>query len=406
MKLYHILALTCLLGYLLVPHFVFVQMQQSSLGTGLLAVAAVLLAYYAARRRLHLTRLQLGILFVISFSIVFSCLQFGFDLVLRQILSLMGISVVFLATNSMFRAHLDGNPRDLRRSFSWIFTFLVMIGVAGKLRIFTPGNYALLPKPIFPFSEESHYALTLSVVACAYMMQLRPKFRIAVCLLLGGLAIWFPNTTMLGASLFIAAVLFSLRAALIFIGLGTVVLLAPAHWLTAIDVDYFGQRLKVGESAENLTTVIYFQGWEQGWIATWEGRGIGVGFQRFGSEPPGSRAQYVDAVYGLDLNRKDGSNVGSKLLGEFGLIGLLALVAAACAGVWAFRGLRRLRGRDAPFSVHVLHLSVVYMFIIELFFRGLGYLNPTLFLYLYCISRLGMTRYMRHSLGRLSASTR
>ena len=380
------------LGYLTVPHFVFVYFQQSSVGIGLLFVSVGLLVLYAAKGRLAITPLQLATLFVIFLSIVSSCLLFDSSAITRQLVSFICIGLVCVATNELFRDVALRRPEAVRAVISNTFWFLVLIGITGKLRFFSPGVYAGYPKPIFPFAEESHYALTLGVIACIYMMQIQPRLRLGIPIVLLGFAAWFPNATMLCSALMLTAVVFNFRTLLAWTALfGAIFIFVPDKWIDAVDVEYFNRRIKVGEEATNLTTVIYFQGWEQAWIATSESGGLGVGFQRFGAESAGRHAEFVRDVYRTELNRRDGSNLGSKVIGEFGFVGFALLIVAAVVGVGAFFRLRALRGIPAD-PAEVACLGIAYMFLVELFFRGLGYFNPMFLFYLFCLPRTSIVR--------------
>ena len=235
------------LGYLTVPHFVFVYFQQSSVGIGLLFVSMGLLVFYAAKGRLAITSLQLATLFVIFLSIVSSCLLFDSSAINRQLVSFICIGLVCVATNGLFRDVALRRPEVVRAVISNAFWFLVLIGITGKLRLFDPGVYAGYPKPIFPFAEESHYALTLGVIACIYMTQIQPRLRLGIPILLLGFAAWFPNTTMLCSALMLTAVLFSFRTLLAWTALIGAIFCIMG-WINSSSLVTYYSKMATGDS--------------------------------------------------------------------------------------------------------------------------------------------------------------
>jgi hypothetical protein len=376
-----------LLGFLTVPHFVFVYFGQSSVAMGLFAYAVSLLLLYAGRSRLRLNTTQWGILGIVTTSILF---YRGSDLS-RQLLSLAVMALIFFAANCLFRDLERQSDRALRRIVKCFFFLLLAIGINGKLSLLAPGAYA--PEiTVFPFYEPSHFALTFCPVACAYLLQLQGWRRLGAAGLCLAMALWYPNTTFLAGCVLMFLVI--LRAWLLLFGGAVLALVGAYVGFQEVErlpqYEYFASRMGGQEADDNLTYLVYVQGWEQARIAVSGTYGLGVGFQRFGREPAGETADRIESRYGVPVNRQDGSNLGTKLIGEFGLLGAMATALMVLRAGWSFFQLRKLCRRKLvrARTIDVLFLSCALMFVIEVFFRGMSYFNPMLYLYCYSVGRL------------------
>ena len=379
-----------LIGLFTVPSFVFVFLDQSSLTAGLVLYALFLIAIYSLRKRHTLTKTQVVLLCLAMLSIVASNVILKTGDLSRQAWSWVALAVIFVGTNHLFRSIEHRGGIKIRTIIKIVFHALLVIGLIGKMRLLDIGMYSTASKPIFPFSEESHYALTIGPIACVYMMQIAPRFRILIPVILLGMGLWYPNLTLLLEATFLFALLINLRTFVVVI----VVMLgiyASAEWLAELEgVKYAKSRIFASDEKENLTKLVYLQGWEQARIATRESHGLGIGFQSFGKESSGDYSIRVQNFHGSELNRKDGSTLGAKLVGEFGVIGAVLVIGAVMLSAYAFIRLRRtVRIRAVSTSDHdYIYLSIAYMFMIEMVFRGFSYFNPMILLYLYGIGRL------------------
>ena len=380
-----------LLGYLTVPQFIFVYFNQSSLAAGLIGVSAVLALYYVPYGKFYVTKWQVVALIVILISIAVSNLRLKLTLLDRQILSFFAWAFVLVSTNNFFGALVGSGNRVLKNAFKYSFYFLLSLGVLGKLYSLKIGSYGNAAKPIFPFSEESHFSLTFGPVALVYMMQLSKARQYLVPLTMLGLALWYPNVTMFLSSLFVLGVILNIRVIVVVALIFAASFLTPAHVLNEINLSYFRDRIQTPVEGANLSNVVYRQGWDQARIGNIESYGLGLGFQAFGTEADGIYVKLIDETYNIELNRKDGSNLGSKIFAEFGILGAAGLLGGAAAGIGAFLCLRRIRRVSAE-PAELVYLGVTYIFVLELFFRGLGYFNPMFFLYLFCLSRTSILR--------------
>ena len=145
------------------------------------------------------------------------------------------------------------------------------------------------------------------------------------------------------------------------------------------DLSYFSDRLNFSEEAQNLSTLVYLQGWQsiaEAWELT---HGIGRGFQQmgvFGTDVPA--AELIRSILEFDLNLFDGGFTFSKILTEFGVFGAIMVAAYAAVAIHAAAVLRGVSmGTRSALSVRVLSASFIVGYAAELLLRGAGYFTPT-----------------------------
>lgn len=243
-----------------------------------------------------------------------------------------------------------------------------LFGLAG-ISFFPPTT----SKPVGIFSEPSLFGLVvcpLLTYACAARMR---HARLALLFfVIWALAI--QNLTTLMAALLAASVLAQFR----FIDAIAVVAMILAITLY-VDVQYFMDRLVISGESDNLSVLVLLQGWEHALIMLGESGGWGGGFQQFGFQGVSGDANDKLAKLGYEhLNVLDGGSVAAKMVGEFGYVGVAALVTYLYL---FFRALRRARSASLYGSGGELFLAAcIISFSIELFVRGVGYFTPTCFL--------------------------
>jgi hypothetical protein len=389
-----------LIGYLTVPSFVFVYLQQSSLRAGLMAYSVFLALFYLIRKgRLSITPLQLCIGALIAFSIVL----YRTDDLPRQIFSLVAIVFIFVSTNRFFDEIASCSAETLKSVISTVFYTLIVAALLGKHSLISIGHFDTY-KSAFPFSEPSHLALTLGPFACAYMFYVRRTRRFLVPLAVCSLALWYPNLTMLAVALLLFVVFLPFwvlvaGAAAIAFGAAYIGEEGLQH---LPQYDYVAGRIGHSDTTDNLTYLVYIEGFQQAAIALEDTNGLGIGFQRLGKERAGEAADHIERHFGVPVSRQDGSNLGFKLVGEFGYLGVFLCCSMFLISGFALFRLRQVHFSCAPAELNfdILLHSCIYMFLIEVAFRGLSYFNPMLFLYIYGIGTLSRHRRLHRSISR------
>lgn len=294
---------------------------------------------------------------------------------LRFGLSLGLLLVFLLGTLALDRQLFAASDAAFHRAASTTLVLLALTGALG-LAGFAPNLGIEFAKPVFPFTEPSHFALSALPLFLYYGVTSRGLAR-QFALLAGVTAAFaLQNLTMLSA----AAVAVLICARPLTLALLSVPLVFA---LPLLDLQYFAARLDFSPESDNLSALVFAQGWQLIDESLRNSRFWGLGFQQlgvFGSEV--EFAVVINALIGEDSNLSDGGFNFSKLVSEFGLFGLLATGAhLVFAGRFALR-LRQLAQQsiDVPRST-VFACAVVVSFTVDLFVRGNGYFTASSLMY-------------------------
>jgi hypothetical protein len=146
---------------------------------------------------------------------------------------------------------------------------------------------------------------------------------------------------------------------------------------------YVLDRITFSADTDNLTALVFLSGYERAYETLAQGYWLGVGFQQMGFVGPSG--ELLDRIYlvteGLESNLYDGGTLASKLIVEFGLLGVVMVVLY-------IRGLIRIfaNGIQAKLTPYTLFLTGVYVtFSCYLFVRGTGYLSPAAVLFFFVV---------------------
>jgi hypothetical protein len=267
---------------------------------------------------------------------------------------------------------------ELSRALKRCFLFLVVIAICGLADFMQPPAAVSYPKPMFPFTEPSHFVLVLTPFLIYFCVSAEPwkrLFYIAAALL--GTAL-LENLTMAAATVAAAALCLRVRYILIITGL-----LVPV--LASLDLTYFTQRLVFGVESTNLSSLVYLQGWQMLIESVVSTHGLGLGFQQlgvFGTNVPASAQLHI--LLGDSLNLLDGGFNMAKLLSEFGVFGGFLLVVFFYYALQAILLLRRTAlYRERHPTALLFAAACIVGYSIELLLRGTGYFTPTGILLVY-----------------------
>ena len=162
------------------------------------------------------------------------------------------------------------------------------------------------------------------------------------------------------------------------------------YFLSGLDQDvwsYYLTRVVFWESS-NLSALVYLQGWTDAWLGLNQNLGLGLGFQRMGTTEPSEISEKIYLMIGEYKNRADGSFLASKVIAEFGLLGVAA-IGAYLRGVYKYARNPGFLEVEQNRIAYGLYLA----FFIELFVRGYGYFSPGIVLV--CISWMHLHRAHR-----------
>jgi hypothetical protein len=243
-----------------------------------------------------------------------------------------------------------------------------------------PGSWE---KPVFPFTEPSHFALMLNPFL-AHAVFANKGIRRGIWLIVG-LAIAYAgqSLTLLACVLAMGLMCMSLRgiaffSLLVFVG------------SKFVELAYFEDRVNFGSDTRNISSLVYRQGWELLQDSIERTSGWGIGFQQLGYVPFNSpAADFLYSITRSDLNLTDGGFLLSKTVSEFGIVGVFMIAIYSYAFARALIAIRR-SSRDSSTSIpRSLFFSwcVICSFSMDIIVRGLGYFSgqSLLFLSALCI---------------------
>ena len=271
---------------------------------------------------------------------------------------------------------LKASEREVKATLSLSFGVLC-VALSLRLTGMEPRS-DFYGKPIFPFSETSHFVLAFVPVLLYRCATSSRRAALGWLSFSFAIALGLESMTLLIASLLIAIV--CRRTLLVTLG-GLVIGLG----VIPFQLDYFLSRLDPSNSSDNISSLVYVQGWQLLIEAMSQTFGWGVGFQQLGQH--GTSAAAADTLLnlltgsGLDaLNLTDGSFVFAKLTGEMGVFGFLLSVVLVIAAVHSIRVLRWVGRRIPERSIIVFARCVLISFMVDMFIRGTGYFAGSTFL--------------------------
>lgn len=298
--------------------------------------------------------------------------DFSFD-TSRCIESELLLSILLCCGILFYRLVLSSTPRCVLQSIRIAYAVFVAMGLFGVLAIRLNGGAS---KAVLFFLEPAHFALAFMYLNAPMLFVTRGWSRASVSVISVLLAVGLQNLTLLVASL-LTLVVISRR--------GTVAVLIAIVTLTAATgtTDYFTSRLELSSSSNNLSALVWLQGWENASDILNRTSAIGIGFQQLGLDPArGDAADKIYELFGDSLNEKDGGSLAAKVVSELGALGILAILfyLIACSKTLSILSVIS-RGDVHDADIHrIFSASIILMLSIELFVRGPGYFSPGLLL--------------------------
>lgn len=370
-------------SWFLFPSFAMVMFSFSSFAAGMLVISLSVIFF---KSKFRIKRIFLCLIFVAVFSAAFSYFILDQPANLKQVLSIAGLFICGVGISQIFDDHIDSNHE--KNTARWIKKFYFLLVFIGFIGIFIPlriGPYESLSTPVFPFSEPSHFALVYAPIACLALLVCHGKMRIYICIISLAFALLTPSLTILIVTVLLLLLALSINN-IILLGIAVFFSISSMHVVAPDLLDYFMVRLS-SDSSENLSRLVYTQGWENMFSAFLLTSGFGIGFQNFGNEPPGPSTLILDSLHDSALNRADGGFLMAKIVGEFGVVGFMFVLFLLITSIVAGYILRR-RIQKMSFTHNTLDLfplCAIYMLIVELFFRGVGYFSPSLLFAIFCL---------------------
>ncbi len=150
---------------------------------------------------------------------------------------------------------------------------------------------------------------------------------------------------------------------------------------------------------ENLSSLVYVQGWQDAWTNFVRTRGFGLGFNMMGCHPlPDIAVRRVLSLRNFEeLNAEDGSFQFGKIVSEFGICGILFYVAIIW---WWIQLEKRIQSTDADDErcAASIQAAFIFCFIASSFIRAAGYFSGGPLLWVVAVS--GASQWQKRQVAR------
>jgi len=256
-----------------------------------------------------------------------------------------------------------------------MFYILCAIGMVGAVLII---GGVVQDKSMVFFSEPSAFALIFLPFFSFALFYARGTTTIIIFIVSFSIALAVQNLTLLVGLVFCVIALKKVRILPLAVAFCLMLFVWTFYQFT-YDYTYFSSRLSFANST-NFSVLVYLSGLERAFLNFTESLGLGTGFQQMGyNGVVGESQKVLESLGAGHLNLYDGSFIASKFISEFGLIGLIFCILFTLKFIKSFISFNSKKSYSAQ---HVLAYCFLLSFIIPLFIRGAGYLNPYVFMML------------------------
>lgn len=267
-------------------------------------------------------------------------------------------------------------------SFEMILKVVVILflsfGLFGVLLKINSFGYEGYPKSIFFFYEPSNYAMNVSPFIMASLYAIKNKIYGLVCLLVYLIiAVNVQSLVMVVFWLF-GVLLFFYDSWNKFFLIFFILIFLMFSLFFLPDVEYYTSRLYIAEDSDNLSALVYLQSWHEICQSLIDSNGLGLGFQKAGTNQPTDVAEKIYDMVGFYKNRNDAGFLMAKIVIEFGFLGLFVIL------VYSFKVVNFFVNVNANNLFIRFFKSMSMLTFLELYFRGFGYFTFGMFLIFSC----------------------
>ncbi|ELE9244108.1 hypothetical protein RM352_000443 [Enterobacter kobei] len=268
----------------------------------------------------------------------------------------------------------DAFDFDIHSTIVFVMSIIMLNGMISlsKIDFFNTG----LEKPTFLFQEPSHFALACAPFLIYFsFINIRNRLRLSLLLAFGLWGVYIQNFTMIFAVLlaYIITAKNLLPAFIIFCISGI-----PVYIFIESDFFvYYRERLDLSGDTSNLSALVLMQGWENAFLTLRQSI-LGAGFQQYGiSTAYGDISNKIFGMINIYINQFDGGATAPKIIGEFGVLGILIVILYVIGWCKIFIAARR--NRFTADRKLLLFYSLYLASLLEFFIRGAGYFTPGMF---------------------------
>lgn len=381
-----------------VPPYFFVAFDFDSLAPGLIVSSFVIsLILWKEIKNLSVIDVFIitSIILLLICDSLISLFFFGYK---KPILSTIFI-VPFICSILISKVLCRSSTVNVISSLNVLCFAVLILGFLSIIFPFSPGNYGALEKDVFPFYEQSHYALALGILAFPVVLTSSGLYSLFLIIMIFSLGLLFPNLTMIVFAIALTPIALARYGSKIYYSLILLLFLVILLIvLTYSDkLDYFLERINFLES-ENLTALVYLQGWQLLIESLKDSNGVGIGFQMLGSNiaPNVPATDVIQALYGKSFNLEDGGFLAAKLISEFGIFGILLVTSFVLLVIVFYIKVTKIYLIWYRHPELLISVASIVGFLVELMLRGVGYFSPSLIWF------ISMVFYFFYSRGRVN----
>lgn len=376
-----------------------VSLGDMQLGLNVVILSAVGSLWLLARRKIALTTIRpvLALAAFLALSLVVAVTGPCSDLLSKFFAT--GPVLLLLALIGIEIGHRTSHENWIRlpRVALWVFlaalaSFLLEMAVPSLFP--AKAGYRIVGKYSGLFSEPSHVAFSLFPCFAVMLASADRNMRRWGYVVLGILLVISRSSTLIG---FIAAWLIYRLAlhrklketAVLAFGATMLLIFAASSNYDVLIAPTVNRVVGIAAAsdAENISSLVYVQGWQDAWANLVRTRGLGLGFDMMGCHPlPDVSVRRVLAIaVDEDLNAQDGSFIFAKVVSEMGLAGIAFFIAVIWSWVKLEKSIRTASG-EAARSAAKIQSSLIFCFVASSFLRGTGYFSGGVLLWIAAVS--------------------
>ena len=292
----------------------------------------------------------------------------------RSIQSLLILAFIIFAAPQFGELLFNRSRTNINKAVDILCIIFSLIAVMSILGIQPPAaNNG--SKPVFPFNEPSFFAFTILPIITYKCVTSNFISRTLCLIAVLVFAVIVKNLTLVVGCALVGLVVLPLRFVVPMIAIGF-------YALNFVELSYFTERLDITSDSDNISALVYAQGWQLLDESLRHTKGWGLGFQQLGfgytNVPASFRLFYI---LRRDSNLVDGGFLLAKAGSEFGVFGIMAVGVITAYAVKSMVILRSVAmGWRVLDPAVVLALCSSYSIVLEIYVRGVGYFTGTTFL--------------------------
>jgi hypothetical protein len=320
--------------------------------------------------------------------------KFNVDLIKLYTFPLFSFILIF-SSSLLYVTIRKSENYNLKKSIISILFIFILFGYFSVLGYSAYGKFTYR-KPVFVYSEVSHYALGIGPFLCFSLLTINnriKKYFVLFSILF--FSLYIQSTTLLLTLLLIVFLIIKSPA------LKLLIITILVSFIFLFNSEYFINRVGLSSETSNETNWVYLQGLEEILISFKDTKGLGLGPQQMGVVD--SKGEFAELVYqysGDYVNRFDGSIGISKMLTEFGIFGIIFTITYVIYFFKAFKYLNNINLDSNKDYKLILGYSFIFIFFIYYFIRGGGYFGPN---YLFLITGFYLTISKKNKNSKIKA---